>query len=207
MTHGAPKTFLLVVFAAVVVATTAPRSAAENLMLVGTGGFLGVTGDVGDNLTGNGVVIGGILYAGLTDNVYVSGGGHVSFLGGADIGGANLTTGALSVTGEGGVLVYLVDKKQSSVRPFFAGQTGIGILRWDYSPAAQRFAGVPDDWIAFLLFAPEFGLEIEINELLHFRGGGRFVVSIYRSETREQFDWDIDGGNFVEIYAGLGFTL
>ena len=204
-THASKVRWFVLALAILVVSAGTVR--ANDLILVGTGGVSIPTGEVGEDLIGPGVVFGGMLYVGLTNQVYVSGGGHLSVFGEGEIGGTAVTDVGVSFTFDGGFLFYLVDRLQSQFQPYVAATAGFGVLAWDYTPAGQLAFGVSSDSNNFFYFAPEAGIALGLNELIDFRAGFRFLVTIYGDNTNEGFGWDLGGGHYAEIYAGMGFSL
>ena len=183
-----------------------PASADAQVQIRGTVGFLTPTGDVKDMLLDGGVDFSGKVLFGLTDQVYLGGGGHLSLFGGQSDGGVDITEGGGRFTMEGMVLVYLLPP-DSSVRPYITGSMGFGALGWSYEDGAATVFGTEDDGIGFFYVAPGFGLEFPLSEDIALFGAGRFTLTGYGDETSEDFEWDLDGGHFVEVYGGLNFTL
>ena len=62
-----------------------------------------------------------------------------------------------------------------------------------------------------IYLAPEAGIDIKISDDFSLLLGGRFMIVGWTNETQEGLKWKWDdkdiGGNFVELYGGLSFTL
>lgn len=180
---------------------------ARELVVSVTAGFAKTTGDVDDNLIGTGLVLGGILYVGMTPQFFLSAGAHVSLFGGQDALGVPFTESARSFTLEGGGLYYFVDRTQKQLRPFVAAQVGFGFLSWSFSPVGQSVFLVGEDSNHFFFFAPEAGIEIGVTDETALIGGARFLLTNYGNETAENVPWDFNDGDFFEIYGGVTFNL
>ena len=180
---------------------------ARDLFVSVTAGFTKTTGDVDDNLVGNGLVLGGILYVGMTPQAFLSVGAHVSLFGGQDALGVPFTESARSFTIEAGGLYYFVDRREKQFRPFVKAQVGVGIVSWSFSLVGESVSLVGEDSNHFFFFAPEAGLEIGLTERMGLIGGARFLLTSYGNETAENVPWEFNDGDFFEIYGGVTFNL
>ena len=185
-----------------------PLDAVANTFVIqGASGLTISPGDVGDNLTGGGVLIGGRLGFAVNDMIMVFGGGGFSFLGGADVNGVEVTDAAFLFTVEAGAVVYLIDRATSDVRPYVGGALGLGGLGWSYSDLAAAFFGTDTDGIGLVFAAPEVGVEIGLGGDLSLGIGTRFLLTGYGDTTSEDFAWDFSDGHFWQLYGTLAIEL
>ncbi len=116
---------------------------------------------------------------------------------------------------EGGGAIYLIPRTaDNKVRPYVAGYVGWGALAWawtdpvDITDTIGNTKTIDSDSNGFIYFAPEAGIELLLNESVSIVGGVRYLVTKYGDETNEGLDFsDADGGDFVDVYLGLSFTL
>ena len=210
--HWLPITILSLLL--IVTFITPSQSSAEVLLRPGAG-FVSPTGEVGDNLVKGGLDFYGEVLFGVTEKIYIGGGGHLSVLGGqsvTDDGGSGpqqstpITDSGARLSIEGIGLIYLA-QPDASVRPFLAAGFGFGALGWDYSPEATTVFATSDDVITFVYFAPTAGLEIPLSSNAGIFGSVRYSIVKYGDKTRENWLFELSGGNFLEISAGLSFAL
>ena len=182
---------------------------ANDFTIQGTGGFSTSTGDVDNNLIGKGAVFSGRALVALSDQFLLGGGAHLAFYGGRSVPGfesVDFTDAGFRFNLDGGGLFYLLPKS-AQLRPYIGGFLGWGILGWSYSPLATQATLVDSDAIGFLYFAPEVGLNLALSESVDLTFGARGLLSAYGDKTSENFVWDLDGGHFIEVFAGVGFSL
>lgn len=182
-------------------------STADELFLQPRVGFSTSTGEVSDFFVGNGAVFGGRIFVSLTDRFYLGGGGAFSVFGGQSSLGVDLTDGSVQFYFDGGGLLYILKKQDYAFRPYVAGFGGWGLLAWSYSTAAEQELGVDSDSNGFLFLVPEAGLNIGVNESIAVDIGARYLITRYGDETRENFQWDLSGGDFFEVFLSLDFSL
>jgi hypothetical protein len=200
----------------VVLAGVYTPAEANDFKISGTAGATIPMGDVKDLIVGPGVVFGGLVHVGLTSQFYLGGGGHIAIMGGQSDAGTAETDAGLYLSFEGGGLFYLL-KPEAQVRPYIAGYVGWGILSWHWDDSVTleddlgNIKSIDSDSNGFIYFAPEAGIDIKIADDFSFLLGGRFMLTGWTDKTNEGLLWkwnDKDiGGNFVEIFAGMSFTL
>ena len=199
----------------IVLVAMGPSARADGLAITGTAGWSIPTGEVRDAIVGGGPVFGGKLMLGLNNRFSIGGGGTLSIHGGSgeELFGVDITDAGVGLTFEGSTLFYLMTKEQSQVRPFLGLHAGFGILGWGYTDeAAIMFsmeAGkvIDGDSIAYLFLAPEGGIELGLNDNLCLFGAARVQLNSFTDETSEGFEWDLDGGNFIQFYGGATYNF
>lgn len=213
MIRKAPSYFCFAfVFVCCVAVISSPASA-DGIILQGTAGLTLSPGEVGDDLTGGGFMVGGRVGFALNPRFTFFGGGHLSFLRGQDVGGVTFTENAFVFDVEGGATFYLLDGAISDTRPFVGAAIGFGALAWAYSDAAQiagGVAGIPiddSDAIGFVYVAPEAGVEFGLGENLALGVGTRFMFTSYSDTTGDDFIWDFSDGHFWMLFGTLTVEL
>lgn len=182
-------------------------SRASNILLRAMLGPSFITGDVGDRIAGPGVDLGGGVYAGVDDQLYLGLGGHVSIHTGRSemIGfvSEDKTKGALGLTFEAGMLFYVLKEENTPLRIHVGAHAGFGALGWEYADRIAETTGEDSDAVGFFLFAPEAGVEVILGTSAGLFATARYMVNSYSDETSEGFLWDVAGGDMVLLQGGL----
>jgi hypothetical protein len=187
----------------------ASPSLASNILLRGTLGPTFPTGEVGDRLLGPGIDLGGGIYAGLDERIFVGLGGHLSLYTGQSATNnfvtEDYTNGGGGISFEVGLLVYVLKEEDTPLRIFLGGHAGLGAIGWDYSSERQAVVNVDSDGVGYGLLAPEAGIEVALGESAGLFASGRFEATFYGDKTSEDFLFDLDGGNFFVLQGGASF--
>jgi len=198
-------------FLLAVLASSYAAAEGGDFLITATAGLTVPTGDIGSDLVGPGFVLGGLAHVGLTDRLYLGGGGHFAILGGQDSLG---TDGGVNFTFEGGAVFYFVPRVETNkIRPYIAGYAGWGLLGWSFQNGMTLVDGngntktIDSDSNGFLFVAPEVGIDILVSEYASIVAGARLLLATYGDTTHEDLKFDLDGGSYVDVFVGLAFTL
>ena len=159
-----------------------------------------------EGFLGPGFTSGGRVYVGITERIYVGGGGYVSSFSGTEhdsqFGKLETTTGGWAFKLEAGGLIYLLNRQRYPVCPYAGASIGIGHVSWSFG---SGFLSIDTDGVGITYVAPEAGLEVK-DENLGLLLGGRLLVTSYGDETSDGLLFEADG-HFLEIYVGVSVTL
>jgi hypothetical protein len=175
--------------------TLLPTGAQGDTMLRGTVGYASASGEVGDEYARLGADAGGEVYVAASKAVHLGGGLHMAFLGDGheDV--------SVAMTLEAGAIAYLASPERPA-RPFLGCSLGRGRLAW-----VRSLLGNDDDAVGFWFLAPNGGISFRVSDYVSLASGARYLIAAYDTNTDKGYRFDLDGGNFLQLFASLELHL